>query len=592
MVLKDRGPTPANIQTYQTLDDDIIRGMRAAAKLAGRKDFGYQRSDVLVHAGRKVRLMKTIASCVRNKMGYTEKVKELAEQLSVDLPEFNKLTYWWTRKMVTEAVQAKKEIQWMAAEHRAAWLERLAQEAAALKPGSDWEKVLKQMITVSRQKATNKRLNGIFRPEWSSLDYIEIPNETWFLSKDGEELYEFDNGIFVAHQKIDERVFEVFGVCKVLPPDSIVVNVEIDENAIYVEEPPTLDPPKPSWRTVEDPYEMQEWLRRRNKRHLNQMHAEERPPTKVEFQSILSQHGTSEVALGILDGTLDPSTLGLDEQTADFIKGLAKTDKEKILSMPCEMSRKEFQAAMKVTHEDTSSSASGLHYTLWQTIAEDDDLSATHAKMLSLPFKHGFVCDRRKKIIDCMLEKKPGVRKIHIMRIICLFEADFNTLLKWMFNKFIMPNSEKSGLSPNQWGGRVNRSAPACAMRKLLSWEYARFTKTVLTSFLADLQSNFDCILPDMSSIFLMKNGVSKEAVYSRAAIMADLSRSVGTATGTSTETYQHDPGKPSLPGEGQGKPDSMAIWTLISSELLEMHHNLCHGVELIDVTGDNTSRR
>ncbi|KAL3798245.1 hypothetical protein ACHAWO_013476 [Cyclotella atomus] len=333
---------------------------------------------------------------------------------------------------------------------------------------------------------------------------------------------------------------------------------------------------------------MEEWLRRRNKRHLNQMHVEERPPTRVEFQKILAEHGTSEIALGILNGTTDPASLGLDEDAIKFIAGLAKNTEEKGLSMPRQMSTKDFQAAMKVTHEDTSSSASGLHYTLWKTIAEDDDLSTIHAVMISLPFMYGFVCNRWKKIIDCMLEKKPGVRKIHIMRIICLFEADFNTLLKWMFNKHIMPNAEKSGLSTNQWGGRNNRSAPACAMRKLLSWEYARFTKTVLTSFLADLQSNFDCILPDMSSIFLMKKGMSKEAAYSRAATMADLERSVRTATGTSTETYQHDPGMPSLPGEGQGKADSMAIWTLISSELLLMHHELCHGVGIDRCHGGN----
>lgn len=73
--LRARGPTPALIQTYQVLDDDITRAMRAAAKLAGRKDFGYQRSDVLVITGRRVRLMKTIASCVRNKMGYSDKVR-------------------------------------------------------------------------------------------------------------------------------------------------------------------------------------------------------------------------------------------------------------------------------------------------------------------------------------------------------------------------------------------------------------------------------------------------------------------------------------------------------------------------------------
>ena len=177
-------------------------------------------------------------------------------------------------------------------------------------------------------------------------------------------------------------------------------------------------------------------------------------------------------------------------------------NEEKTLTTPCQMSTKEFQEAMKVTHKDTSSSASGLHYTLWKAIAEDDKLSKNHSIMISLPFMYGFVCNRWKKIIDCMLEKKPGVRKIHIMRIICLFEADFNTLLKWMFNQHIMPNAEKSGLSPDQWGGRNNRSAPECALRKLLAWEYARFTKTVLASFLADLQSNFDCILPDMSSIF------------------------------------------------------------------------------------------
>jgi hypothetical protein len=73
------------------------------------------------------------------------------------------------------------------------------------------------MVAVSRQKATNKRLSAIFRPEWASLDYIEVPNEKWFLSADGEELYEFDNGIFVAHQQIDEYVFEPFGVVKILP---------------------------------------------------------------------------------------------------------------------------------------------------------------------------------------------------------------------------------------------------------------------------------------------------------------------------------------------------------------------------------------
>ena len=238
---------------------------------------------------------------------------------------------------------------------------------------------------------------------------------------------------FIAHQPIEERCYEPIGVCKVLPPNTKVVQVEVTQDAIYVAET-TGEPIGPSWRTVDDPAEMQEWLRRRNKRHLNQMHVEQRPPTRAEFQSVLAEHGTSEVAQAILDGTFDPTTLGMDEGTETFIRGLQRREKEKSLTIPRQMTTEEFQESMKITHEDTSSSASGLHYTLWKAIAEDDDLSATHAIMISLPFMYGFVCERWRKIIDCMLEKKAGVRQIHIMRIICLFEADFNTLLKFYFN--------------------------------------------------------------------------------------------------------------------------------------------------------------
>jgi hypothetical protein len=57
-------------------------------------------------------------------------------------------------------------------------------------------------------------------------------------------------------------------------------------------------------------------------------------------------------------------------------------------------------------------------------------------------------------------------------------------------------------------------------MRKLITWEYARFTKTVMASFFGDLTANFDCILPDMSSIVCQKKGMTKQAAYTRAATM------------------------------------------------------------------------
>jgi hypothetical protein len=239
--LKLQGPTPSIVQRYQELDNEITEGMKAAAKRAGEKDFGYHRSDVLINAGRKVRLWKSIASIVRSKRGYTDAIMHLAELLKYTLPVFSKMTHRKARQAATQAIKEKREIHQMATEHRVLWLERLAQEAADQKPGSDWQKVLKHMIAVARQKATNKPLSAIFKPEWASLDYIEVPNEIWFLTEDGEELYEFDNEIFVAHQPIDERVYEPTGVCKVHPPNTKVVQVEVTCDAIYVAE--TTDEP-------------------------------------------------------------------------------------------------------------------------------------------------------------------------------------------------------------------------------------------------------------------------------------------------------------------------------------------------------------
>ena len=47
--------------------------------------------------------------------------------------------------------------------------------------------------------------------------------------------------------------------------------------------------------------------------------------------------------------------------------------------------------------------------------------------MISLPFMYKFRKDRWAKSIDVMLKKKAGVRKIHLLEIIGLVEADFNT---------------------------------------------------------------------------------------------------------------------------------------------------------------------
>ena len=112
----------------------------------------------------------------------------------------------------------------------------------------------------------------------------------------------------------------------------------------------------------------------------------------------------------------------------------------------------DFQDAFAAVPEKTTSSPSGLHYTLWKSLAKEDDLAEWLAIMMSLPFLYGFVNERWTKVVDIMLEKKPGVRKIHLLRIIRILEADFNTALKILFARKLMLIAETNGLNDEQWG--------------------------------------------------------------------------------------------------------------------------------------------
>jgi hypothetical protein len=245
------------------------------------------------------------------------------------------------------------------------------------------------MIKAAKTSGVFKRLKSILKPEWSALDYIEVPNEKWYLHPNGNELYQFDSGIFVAHSQIEDNIFEVFGTIKVLPNDAKVVEVEETENAIAVTNPQSNQ--EATWSKVTTPEDIESWLLRRNKRHLQQMYIEGSPPTTKAFEHILAEHGTSAVADQILEGTYDPSHLGLGTEMELFIRHLRRTPEERKLECPERISTEDFQKVFKIQNEDTSSSYSGVHYTLWKAIAEKTELAEVHALWASLPFMHGFV---------------------------------------------------------------------------------------------------------------------------------------------------------------------------------------------------------
>ena len=165
------------------------------------------------------------------------------------------------------------------------------------------------------------------------------------------------------------------------------------------------------------------------------------------MNEIQANHGLNSRVGDLLAGRFETEH-EVSEEMAAWIKAVKQTDKEKATpKVVGVMTKEQFQYVFKIANEKTSSSPSGMHYTMWKAMAARDYCAEFLCIMISLPFVYGFPNERWLREIDVMLEKKKGVRKIHLLRIIGLLEADFNTALKFFFANKMMIIAEEHGLS-------------------------------------------------------------------------------------------------------------------------------------------------
>lgn len=118
--------------------------------------------------------------------------------------------------------------------------------------------------------------------------------------------------------------------------------------------------------------------------------------------------------LGLLQEVLDGSISideamdeAMDEAKAAWVRAVQQTEQEKKLPpITGKITKEQFQGVLKAVSDNTSSSPSGLHYTIWKCLAAEDDFASWMCLMMSMPFEFGFVNNRWTNAIDVMLEKK------------------------------------------------------------------------------------------------------------------------------------------------------------------------------------------
>jgi hypothetical protein len=110
--------------------------------------------------------------------------------------------------------------------------------------------------------------------------------------------------------------------------------------------------------------------------------------------------------------------------------------------------------------EATSTSPSGRHLGHYKAIIQHNTLLACLTKFLSTATAGGISIHRWQQATNIMIEKDPGKPTINRLRIIHLFEADFNFFLKLMWgSRLVQRANDYDMINSGQYGSVPGRTA-------------------------------------------------------------------------------------------------------------------------------------
>jgi Reverse transcriptase (RNA-dependent DNA polymerase) len=183
--------------------------------------------------------------------------------------------------------------------------------------------------------------------------------------------------------------------------------------------------------------------------------------------------------------------------------------------------------------------------------------------------------------------KIKGCPRIDKLRVIHLFEADYNLLLKivvWA-RKTIWNINDNNSIHDGQAGSRPGSRAIDVVIQKEMKYLYSTLTRSNMGTIDNDAKSCFDRILCNVATLISRYYGVpwcfrSMQAENLKQAIFW-----LRTGLGDSMVTYQHSKDTP-IHGTGQGSCASPAIWLMISSFLMEILESKANGMTIQSIMG------
>jgi hypothetical protein len=292
----------------------------------------------------------------------------------------------------------------------------------------------------------------------------------------------------------------------------------------------------------------------------------------------------------ILEGEYD--TAELDEITALLIRNMKK--KTRLDAIPCAISEKQFVDKLKNWPERTSTSPSGIDLGHYNALIRPHNvplnteagqeiegmrkaLLHAHVVIINYALKFGYSYKRWKVVVNIMIQKDPGNIKIHRLRVIHLYEADYNLILGVKWREAMHLAEDNKLLNDSQYGGRPGRNAHDPVFIEVMQAEICRTSRKSNIKFDVDATSCYDRIIPGLAGIASRKHGVHRKVVQVCGGTLEEARYKLKTLLGVSADDYHHCPEFP-IYGTGQGSGNSPPIWTFMSSALFDCQEQRGHG--------------
>ena len=318
----------------------------------------------------------------------------------------------------------------------------------------------------------------------------------------------------------------------------------------------------------------------------------------------LTFNSLSLEAAELLSGTIPADWYGDDELLREFLTSFAIPESVKATApIPTDITNDQVLTGFRKWKETTSTSPSGRHLGHYKAITHDAVLLQCLTDFLHITVNSGLPVTRWCNAVNILIEKDPGKPKINRLRIIHLFEADFNYFLKLIWGSRLVKRATTLNLlNDGQHGSVPRRTAMDPIMLTQLTTDLCRLLKHNLARFDNDASACYDRIIVSLGMLAARRCGMPDHAVRTHADSLKLMKYTVKTVHGISEDNYQGTPFSP-LFGTGQGSGASPAVWLTLIVTLMNTLDRLIpermeftspdtsmHHSRLIDAFVDDTS--